>query len=69
MQWWDDAVPRWLAEDAGVRPRRDGRFAGQPLMVRSNDHDNGLWNGDTGVVVAEGDDLVAVFTTGSEPGR
>jgi exodeoxyribonuclease V alpha subunit len=69
VQWWDDAVPRWLVEDAGVRPRRDGRFAGQPLMVRSNDPDNGLWNGDTGVVVAEDDELVAWFASGGEPKR
>jgi exodeoxyribonuclease V alpha subunit len=69
VKWWDDAVPRWLVEDAGVRPRRDGRFAGQPLMVRSNDYDNGLWNGDTGVVIAQDEELVAFFATGGDPKR
>ena len=69
VAWWNDAVPRWLVEDVGVQPRRDGRFAGQPLVVRSNDYDNDLWNGDTGVVVAEGEDLVAFFATGGAPKR
>lgn len=69
VAWWNDAVPRWLVEDLGVQPRRDGRFAGQPLIVGSNDADNGLWNGDTGVVVAEGADLVAFFATGGAPKR
>jgi exodeoxyribonuclease V alpha subunit len=68
VQWWNRAVPRWLPEE-GIRPRGDGRYAGQPLLVRSNDYDNGLWNGDTGVVVAEGEDLVAYFSTGAEPKR
>ena len=32
-------------------PRLDGRYAGQPLLVTANDYENGLYNGDTGVVV------------------
>lgn len=69
VAWWNERVPRWLVEDTGMRARRDGRYAGQPLMVRSNDYDNGLWNGDTGVVVAEDENLVAYFASGGEPKR
>lgn len=69
VAWWTERVPRWLADDVGVVVRRDGRFAGQPLIAVSNDHDNGLWNGDTGVVVREDGELVAYFATGSAPAR
>ena len=67
VSWWSERVPLWLRE--GLAPRRDGRFAGQPLLVRSNDYDNGLWNGDTGVVVDEGGELVGYFATGAAPKR
>ena len=36
-------------------------FAGRPLLVTTNDRDTGLYNGDTGVVVADGDAVVAAF--------
>ncbi len=67
---WERQIHAWLLRDRVVKPRGDGRYAGQPLLVTSNDYDNKLWNGDTGVVVAEGDaDLVAYFSTGGEPAR
>ncbi|MCU1602764.1 MAG: exodeoxyribonuclease alpha subunit [Frankiales bacterium] len=59
---WTELIHAWLLQDVpGIAPRRDGRFAGQPLLVTSNDYDNGLWNGDTGVVVESGGELVAAF--------
>jgi exodeoxyribonuclease V alpha subunit len=65
---WSDAVERWLAaDDPLLTPRLDGRYAGQPLLVTSNDYENGLYNGDTGVVVQQGDELVAAFRRGGEP--
>ena len=69
VSWWSERVPRWLVESEGLAPRRDGRFAGQPLLVRTNDYDNGLWNGDTGVVVEEAGELVGYFATGAAPRR
>ena len=49
-------------------PRADGRYAGEPLLVTANDYEIGLYNGDTGVVVADGDGgLVAAFGRGGEP--
>jgi exodeoxyribonuclease V alpha subunit len=69
VRHWEQQVQSWLLRDGLVSPRRDGRYAGQPLLVTSNDYDNKLWNGDTGVVVQEGDELVAYFSTGGLPTR
>ena len=68
VRHWSDAIERWLlADDPTLAPRLDGRYAGQPLLVTANDYENGLFNGDTGVVVAQGDDLVAAFRRGGVP--
>ncbi len=68
VRFCNDAVERWLtADDPAITPRSDGRYAGQPLLVTANDYDNGLYNGDTGVVVQAGDDLAAAFRRGGEP--
>ncbi|HZC74242.1 MAG TPA: exodeoxyribonuclease V subunit alpha [Jatrophihabitans sp.] len=68
VQRWSDAIERWLTvDDPQLAPRLDGRYAGQPLLVTSNDYENGLFNGDTGVVVQHGDDLVAAFRRGGTP--
>jgi exodeoxyribonuclease V alpha subunit len=65
VRYWSDAIERWLAaEDPLLTPRLDGRYAGQPLLVTANDYENNLYNGDTGVVVQQGDDLVAAFRRG-----
>ncbi|MEO9137679.1 MAG: exodeoxyribonuclease V subunit alpha [Jatrophihabitans sp.] len=61
---WTELAERWLALD--VSPRLDGRYAGQPLIVTSNDYDIGLYNGDTGVVVRSGDNLAAAFRRGGD---
>lgn len=54
---WSARLEEWL----GVDPR-DGRFPpGRPLLITRNDYDLGLFNGDTGVVVADGDRVVAAF--------
>lgn len=61
------AVETWLAEeDAGVVP--GGTYAGRPLLVVRNDPGLGLYNGDTGVVVADAEGtLRAVFATTGAP--
>ncbi len=71
VQHWGDLAAAWVAERQPVLPtavRSDGRYAGEPLLVTTNDYDAGLFNGDTGVVV---DDtrggLVAVFGRGGAP--
>jgi exodeoxyribonuclease V alpha subunit len=67
VRWWTDLLERRLALDLRVTPRADGRYAGQPLLVTSNDYETGLYNGDTGVVIRQGDELAAAFRRGGEP--
>jgi exodeoxyribonuclease V alpha subunit len=67
VRWWTDLVERRLALDLQVTPRPDGRYAGQPLLVTSNDYETGLYNGDTGVVIRQGDELAAAFRRGGAP--
>lgn len=54
VQRWEDLARRWLAAAVpGVRhARTDERYPGEPLLVTTNDYDVGLFNGDTGVVLA-----------------
>lgn len=61
---WNERIERWLAEHDG-RDWLPARYAGEPLIVNSNDYGLRLWNGDTGVVVGEDDgDRAAVFDVG-----
>jgi exodeoxyribonuclease V alpha subunit len=65
---WSALAARWVADAHPVVPRADGRYAGEPLLVTANDYEIGLYNGDTGVVVADGHGgLVAAFGRGGEP--
>ena len=64
---WGDTIARWIAEEHDLGVRSDGRYVGQPLLVGSNDYDTGLFNGDTGVVVAAPAGPVAYFSRGGEP--
>jgi exodeoxyribonuclease V alpha subunit len=68
VQHWSALAAGWVAERHLVMPRADGRYAGEPLLVTSNDYEVGLYNGDTGVVV-DADDvgLIAVFGRGGAP--
>ncbi len=68
VQHWSAMSAHWIAEAHPVVPRADGRYAGEPLLVTTNDHDIGLYNGDTGVVVDDGKGgLIAVFGRGGDP--
>jgi exodeoxyribonuclease V alpha subunit len=55
---WTERIQAWL--DTGPDPW----YAGRPLLVNENDYELRLYNGDTGVVVAEDDRLVAAFDRG-----
>jgi exodeoxyribonuclease V alpha subunit len=50
-QHWSTLAAAWIAEQHPVHLRADGRYLGEPLLVTTNDHEAGLYNGDTGVVV------------------
>lgn len=52
---WRTRIEAWLTRSIdGYNPH--GWYAGRPLLVTANDYNLGLFNGDTGVVVADGPD-------------
>lgn len=67
---WMWELERWLAEGVpGFDPGAEW-YVGRPLLVTENDYGLKLYNGDTGVVIAVGDDRVeAAFERGGEPVR
>jgi exodeoxyribonuclease V alpha subunit len=68
VQHWSALAARWIADVHPVVTRADGHYAGEPLLVTTNDYDIGLFNGDTGVVVDDGaGGLVAAFGRGGKP--
>jgi exodeoxyribonuclease V alpha subunit len=63
VQHWNRQLERWLGDATGQPVGATwGQewYAGRPLLVTANDYGLGLFNGDTGVVVREGDELRAV---------
>lgn len=63
---WD----RWArALVTGPDGDQRGWYPGQPLLVTANDYDVGVWNGDTGVVLADGDSVIAAFARPRGPIR
>lgn len=63
VQHWNRQVERWLGEATGQPVGASWGhewYAGRPLLVTANDYGLDLFNGDTGVVVRDGDDLRAV---------
>ncbi|KIQ15183.1 exodeoxyribonuclease V subunit alpha [Rhodococcus sp. MEB064] len=67
-----DHWARWAMDrvgaDSGTFLDASQWYRGQPLLVTVNDHDNRIYNGDTGVVVDDGKGgIVAAFARGSDP--
>ena len=52
VRHWNARTERWLGEAAGFYPGE--WYAGRPVLVTANDYGLGLFNGDTGVTVADG---------------
>lgn len=69
---WSREIERWLAEaltptgGPGSAPH-DEWYPGRPVLVTANDYDVGLYNGDTGVVVATADGPRVAFPGRAEP--
>ncbi len=62
---WSSRIQAWLAPDIEDIEQRD--FVGRPLLVTENDYELGLYNGDTGVIVAgAGERPAAAFERGGE---
>ncbi len=60
--WGGSAWDRWARQVVlGPSTPPFGWYPGQPLLVTANDYDAGVWNGDTGVVLADGDGVIAAF--------
>jgi exodeoxyribonuclease V alpha subunit len=55
---WTAAVERWLAPEIDAAGGRVRDYPGRPLLVTANDYDLNLFNGDTGVLVAQPDGRV-----------
>lgn len=70
---WSDLVEAWVEEAATsaggpAGPDTGPWYLGRPLLVTANDRETGLYNGDTGVVVADGEGgVVAVFGDPDRP--
>lgn len=64
---WAAEVERWL--DAALPGHRDAGewYPGRPLLVEVNDPGAELYNGDTGVVVAQADGVRVAFGTSAAP--
>jgi exodeoxyribonuclease V alpha subunit len=59
---WSPQVEAWLAAAVPGFAASGAWYVGRPLLVTENDYTLGLYNGDTGVVVATGPErLAAVF--------
>ncbi|MBA2552559.1 MAG: exodeoxyribonuclease V subunit alpha, partial [Geodermatophilaceae bacterium] len=66
---WDRRAREWVQAATGQRLDPWTWYPGQPLLVTANDYDAKVYNGDTGVVVASRDGVVAVFGRAGEPVR
>jgi exodeoxyribonuclease V alpha subunit len=61
-------VARWTTEIERWLPAAEGPwYPGRPVLVTANDYDTGLFNGDTGVVVARPEGLRVAFARGGPP--
>jgi len=61
---WAAEVDRWLAP---TRSGEDSWYPGRAVLVTANDYDTGLFNGDTGVVVATAHGPRVAFARGGPP--
>ncbi len=65
---WASQVESWVAQALPGPAAAPGPwYPGRPLLVTRNDRDSGLFNGDTGVVVEDGQGLVAAFGDPDRP--
>ena len=61
VEHWNRQVERWIGDATGTQVAWGPPwYPGRPLLVTANDYGLGLFNGDTGVVVADGDGVRAV---------
>ncbi|MGO3326115.1 exodeoxyribonuclease V subunit alpha [Gordonia sp. (in: high G+C Gram-positive bacteria)] len=66
---WSRRIVGWIGDDLGARPSDGSWYPGEPLLVTANDRAQEVYNGDSGVVIAAGESLVAVFERGDQVKR
>jgi exodeoxyribonuclease V alpha subunit len=70
---WNELVERWLNDDWPEVATEGAWFAGRPVLVTANDYSLRLFNGDTGVAVADHGDAATrvgvVFADSGGPPR
>lgn len=63
---WNSRVEQWLAGGVAGAPPEGGWYLGRPVIVTENDYSLGLFNGDTGTVIARPDGgLTVAFRRGA----
>ncbi len=63
VRHWNRRIEQWFTAETGVSVL-DPAYLGRPLLVSSNDYSLGIYNGDTGVVVAHPSGPRAAIATG-----
>ena len=66
---WSREIERWLADALPDLTAHGEWYPGRPVLVTANDHEAGLYNGDTGVVVATPDGPRVAFPGRGHAGR
>ncbi|WP_210651148.1 exodeoxyribonuclease V subunit alpha [Nocardioides sp. SYSU D00065] len=66
VEHWNRRIEAWLAAETGD-PVHDPTYLGRPVLVTANDYGIGLYNGDSGVVVATADGPRVAFPAASGP--
>lgn len=64
---WERLVQDWLRSAISAYGLAGELHPGLPIMITENDPDNGLYNGDTGVIVRAPQGLRAAFARGGVP--
>ncbi len=64
VSFWSRQVEEWLVDSVEGFDPTPTWYPGRPLLVTENSPDLGLYNGDAGVVVDDGDQLRAYFARG-----
>ena len=64
VRHWNRRIEQWFTAETGVAVH-DGSYLGRPLLFSSNDYTLGVYNGDTGVIVASAAGPRAAIATGS----
>lgn len=63
VRHWNRRIEQWFTAETGVSVH-DAAYLGRPILASSNDYSLGVYNGDTGVIVASAVGARAAIATG-----